>query len=131
VENAIKYSKDEKFVAIRLYSEDKNVILEVEDNGVGMTKKVTSQIFDKFYRAEDTLTAQTKGHGLGLSIVKNMVELNGGSIHVTSEPGEGSIFTVTFPIHDEYSAESSQAQPTSSPEIRSESINKEPASYVS
>ncbi len=132
VENAIKYSKDEKFVSIRLYSEDNNVKLEVEDNGVGMTQKVTSQIFDKFYRAEDTLTAQTKGHGLGLSIVKNMVELNGGSIQVSSEPGNGSTFTVTFPVHvEQHAEESSRSQSNSSSEIRSESINKEPASYVS
>lgn len=131
VENAVKYSKDEKFIGIRLYSEDKNVILEVEDKGVGMTKNVTSQIFDKFYRAEDTLTAQTKGHGLGLSIVKNMVEVNGGSIHVSSEPGEGSTFTVIFPIFVESSDETTKEQTTDSSEIRSKLLNKETASYVS
>ena len=101
VENAVKYSTDEKFIAINLYSENKKVILEVKDHGVGMNSTVSSQIFDKFYRAEDTLTAKTKGHGLGLSIVKNLVKLNGGKIHVSSEPGEGSVFTVTFPVLEE------------------------------
>lgn len=101
VENAIKYSSDDKYLGIRLRSDDEEVQLSVEDHGVGMKKKSISHIFDKFFRVEDTLTAHTKGHGLGLSIVKNLVELNGGNIEVESEPGEGSTFTVTFPVYDE------------------------------
>ncbi len=98
INNAIKYSADDKFLGIYLSQRGKDVILKVEDHGVGMSKKSIKHIFEKFYRAEDTLTAQTKGYGLGLSIVKNLVELNGGTISVNSQEGEGSTFTVTFPI---------------------------------
>lgn len=98
VENAIKYSKDDKFLGISLYQQNQQVRLEITDNGIGISKKSTRHIFEKFYRVEDSLTAQSKGHGLGLSIVKNLVELNGGEIHVESEKGKGSTFTVAFPI---------------------------------
>lgn len=120
VENAVKYSTNEKFIGITLDSDDNDVILQVEDRGVGMSKKDTQHIFDKFYRAEDPLTAQTKGHGLGLSIVKNLVELNGGRIEVVSKRGKGSTFTITFPILTSVSEESSEEIPNISSEIISE-----------
>ncbi len=131
VENAIKYSDDEKYLGITLDCTEKNVELRVEDHGVGMTKKNISNIFNKFFRAEDSLTAKTKGHGLGLSIVKNLVEINGGEIHVESEPGKGSVFTVKFPILIETARESSQGSGTSVPEVKSESIIEESKKYGS
>jgi len=129
VENAIKYSNDEKYLGISLSNDDQNVELRVEDHGIGMTKKNISNIFDKFFRVEDPLTAKTKGHGLGLSIVKNLVELNGGNITVKSEPGEGSTFIVTFPILVETPEETS-TEVTKSTQIGSDAINKE-SEYVS
>jgi len=99
VENAMKYSGEEKYLAVRLRSNRSAVILEVEDHGHGIPTAARKHIFDKFYRAEDTLTARTKGHGLGLSIVKNLVELNGGTITVESTYRKGSVFSVTFPIY--------------------------------
>jgi signal transduction histidine kinase len=98
VENAIKYSGDNKFLAIRVKSDVRRVWLEVEDHGLGIPEKSQKLIFEKFYRVEDTLTARTKGHGLGLSIVKSLVELNGGVISVTSSYRKGSIFSVQFPL---------------------------------
>ncbi len=98
VENAIKYSDIEKYISISLKRDGDNNVLRIEDHGVGIPKKSIKHIFEKFYRAEDALTAETKGHGLGLSIVKNLVELNGGTIDVSSETGEGTVFTITFPI---------------------------------
>lgn len=129
VENAIKYSNDEKYLGISLNTNDQNVELRVEDHGIGMTKKNISNIFDKFFRVEDPLTAKTKGHGLGLSIVKNLVELNGGTITVKSEPGEGSTFIVTFPILVE-TPEKASTEITESTQIGSDAINKE-SEYVS
>ncbi len=129
VENAVKYSDEEKYLGISLQSDEEQVELRVEDHGIGMSGKNMSQIFDKFYRAEDTLTAKTKGHGLGLSIVKNLVELNRGTIEVQSEPGEGSLFIVQFPALDE-SKEPSSGEDTVPSEIRSESL-KEESEYVS
>jgi signal transduction histidine kinase len=95
-----------------------------------MIKKDISHIFDKFYRAEDTLTAQTKGHGLGLSIVKNLVQLNGGTIKVSSEPGKGSIFAVSFPILVE-GTEAASGELSTESEINIDSLNQESEKYVS
>lgn len=96
LENSIKYSWERKEILVRVYGEKKYVNLSVTDKGQGIPKKAQKNIFKKFYRIENSMTAQTKGHGLGLSIVKNMVHLNGGTISVSSEPGKGSEFTVTF-----------------------------------
>lgn len=96
IENSIKYSWDKKEITIRVYSNNKSVCLSVSDKGQGIPNKAQKNIFNKFYRVENSMTAQTKGHGLGLSIVKNMVQINGGTISVNSEPGKGAEFTVTF-----------------------------------
>jgi len=96
IENSIKYSHDNKSILLELELKDNNVLLSVRDKGDGIPKKDHKNIFDKFYRVENSLTAKTKGHGLGLSIVKNLVSLNGGSITVFSVPGEGSTFTLSF-----------------------------------
>ena len=98
-ENAIKYSSDrKKSIKFKVESESKNMVLHISDTGIGIPKKHLKNIFKKFYRVEDSLSAKTKGHGLGLSIVKNLIELNGGTIDVTSEVGKGTTFTLRFPI---------------------------------
>lgn len=97
VENAMKYSKERKVIDIAVKKSRNYVELHVTDEGAGIPKNSIQYIFDKFYRVEDSLTAKTKGHGLGLSIVKNMVELNGASIEVDSQHGKGSSFIVKFP----------------------------------
>ncbi|MGD8748069.1 MAG: HAMP domain-containing sensor histidine kinase [Balneolaceae bacterium] len=130
IENAMKYTRDEKYLGITLQANKKNIELEIVDHGVGMIKKDISHIFDKFYRAEDTLTAQTKGHGLGLSIVKNLVQLNGGTIKVSSEPGKGSIFAVSFPILVE-GTEAASGELSTESEINIDSLNQESEKYVS
>lgn len=96
VENSLKYSHNEKSILIELHSDRDSVKLAVTDKGEGIPKKSQKNIFDKFYRVENSLTAKTKGHGLGLSIVKNLVNLNGGSISVKSEAGRGATFTLIF-----------------------------------
>ena len=98
VENAVKYSPDEKYLGVRVFNQSKRVVVEVEDRGAGIPEASQKLIFDKFYRVEESLTARTKGHGLGLAIVKNMTERNGGSITLKSTYGKGSVFAVSFPI---------------------------------
>lgn len=98
IDNAIKYSNGSKEIFISTYNRDKKKVIEIKDNGIGIPPNALPHIFDKFYRVEDTLTAQTKGHGLGLSIVKGLVEANGGEIFVSSEYKSGSVFTLKFPI---------------------------------
>ncbi len=98
IENAIKYSPEEKYLGVRIFRRKNNVRLEVEDHGIGIPKNHQKYIFNKFFRVEDSLTARTKGHGLGLSIVKDLVQRNEGSIRVNSTPGKGSVFIITFPV---------------------------------
>ena len=133
VENAIKYSDEEKYISISLQQDQdtEEVSLCIEDRGIGMSKKNLSNIFDKFFRAEDPLTAKTKGHGLGLSIVKNLVELNGGTIEVESEPSEGSTFVVTFPILQDSPDTTITADKQEQHKNGSESLNEESEVYVS
>jgi len=98
VENAIKYSDKKSIVDIRIYSIKDRVILDVEDYGIGIPANKQKNIFEKFYRVEDPLTAKTKGHGLGLSIVKFLTQLNGGEVTLRSVYGVGSTFSLSFPI---------------------------------
>ena len=105
-ENALKYSIEEKMIEYSISSDSSNVYMSIHDRGIGIPKKALKSIFNKFYRVENPLSAKTKGHGLGLSIVKNLVDLNGGDITVSSEVGIGSTFIVRFPkLVDEEVAE--------------------------
>lgn len=97
IENAVKYSIDDKRISVKVYLHENRVFLEVEDHGMGIKKKELKNIFKKFYRVEDALVARTKGHGLGLSIVRSLVLLNNGIITVKSEYGKGTKFSVSFP----------------------------------
>tara|TARA_R100001143_G_scaffold52481_2_gene47696 strand:- start:69099 stop:70817 length:1719 start_codon:yes stop_codon:yes gene_type:complete len=109
IENSIKYSTKNKSISIDLIASDKTAGFSIRDSGVGIPKKQQKNIFKKFYRIENSMTSKIKGHGLGLSIVKNLVELNGGTIDVTSEPGNGSEFSVYFrPITGNYEAPHSE-----------------------
>lgn len=100
VENAIKYSTEEKYIGIHVRKGSKYIHIDVIDKGRGIPPEDQQLIFDKFYRVEDSLTADTKGHGLGLSIVKDLTELNGGKVSVASEFNKGSTFTLSFPLND-------------------------------
>jgi len=122
VENAMKYSRDQKVIDISVTANGNFVKLSVSDKGTGIPKQSMRYIFDKFYRVEDSLTAQTKGHGLGLSIVKNMVEMNGGKIDVKSQYGKGSTFTVKFPILMKTDSENVERL---SDQTKKDSLNKE------
>ncbi|HKZ81107.1 MAG TPA: HAMP domain-containing sensor histidine kinase [Pyrinomonadaceae bacterium] len=98
VNNALKYSSDEKFVGVKLYRENGVVKLEVADRGIGIARRDQSKIFEKFYRAGDPLVHNTKGSGLGLSLVRHITEAHGGEITVESTPGKGSKFTLSLPL---------------------------------
>lgn len=97
LENAIKYAKDSPKIDIFIRDADNQVVVDVKDCGIGMSKKAQKQVFDKFYRAEVGNVHTVKGHGLGLSYVKEIVQLHRGSVFVTSEKGIGSTFTVCLP----------------------------------
>ena len=99
VNNAVKYSTTEKYLGINLYHHNGGVNLEVVDRGIGIPPKEQVKIFEKFYRVGDPLVHNTKGSGLGLSLVRHIVQAHGGDIAVQSEPGQGSKFTITLPVN--------------------------------
>jgi signal transduction histidine kinase len=98
VNNALKYSKDDKYLGVKLYRDDGSVKLEVADHGIGIARRDQAKIFEKFYRAGDPLVHNTKGSGLGLSLVRHITEAHGGAIEVESSPGAGSKFIMSLPL---------------------------------
>jgi signal transduction histidine kinase len=98
VNNALKYSDREKFLGVKLYRADRVLKLEVADRGIGIPRTEQSKIFEKFYRAGDPLVHNTKGSGLGLSLVRHIAHAHGGEVAVESTPGKGSTFTLTLPL---------------------------------
>jgi signal transduction histidine kinase len=97
MQNAFKYSGEDKRIAVRARSEPHGVAIDVEDNGPGIAPRERKRIFERFYRVDSLLTRQTEGSGLGLSIAQRIVEAHGGKISVKSELGRGSCFTIHLP----------------------------------
>jgi signal transduction histidine kinase len=98
VNNAVKYSANEKYLGVHLYHRNGRVNLEVVDRGIGIPAKEQPKIFEKFYRVGDPLVHNTKGSGLGLSLVRHIVRAHGGEVRVESAPGRGSKFIITLPV---------------------------------
>ncbi len=98
IDNAIKYGGDTRWVGIDASAGPSTVAVTIRDRGIGIGPADQERIFDPFYRAADVISAQIHGAGLGLSLVKRIVEAHGGRLTVVSAPGAGSAFTVTLPI---------------------------------
>ena len=97
LDNANKYSPEAPHIIIRTRNVKNGVELTVQDHGLGMSREARKNIFDRFYRVHTGDRHDVKGFGLGLSYVKTITEVHGGSIDVRSELGKGSSFIVTFP----------------------------------
>jgi len=95
--NSLKYSKINGEVLLTLRSINDSIIIEVKDNGIGISKKDSPFIFERFYRSDESRDKNTGGVGIGLTIVKAIVEAHSGTINVISSLGEGSTFVLTFP----------------------------------
>lgn len=100
VENGIKYNKPGGKLEIKLFKEADNARITVTDTGVGIPEDALEHIFERFYRVDKARSRSTGGSGLGLSIVRNMVERNKGSIVVHSTVGVGTTFDLTIPAFD-------------------------------
>jgi signal transduction histidine kinase len=100
VNNALKYSPDSRYIGVNLYPDNSSVKLEVIDHGIGIARSEQEKIFEKFYRVGDPMVHNTKGSGLGLSLVKHIVIAHGGAVSVDSAPGQGSKFTIALPLRN-------------------------------
>jgi signal transduction histidine kinase len=98
LDNACKYTGDNKQIALKVFADDGNVCFAVSDNGIGLGKRQIRRIFDSFYQVDNSLARKAEGCGLGLSIVKFIVDAHKGTISVESKPGKGSTFTVKIPL---------------------------------
>lgn len=98
LENALKYTPAEQKVTISLRRQGEKAVVEVQDRGKGMTPEEVQQLFQMFYRTEDARQSGVPGTGLGLFIVKTLVEAHNGQIEVDSQPGQGTTFRVYLPI---------------------------------
>ncbi len=98
IDNAIKYSNKEKYLRVATGASNAGAYVEVQDHGIGIAKEHQSKIFEKFYRVSTGLVHTTKGSGLGLALVRHIVDAHGGTIDVESSTGKGSVFRITLPI---------------------------------
>jgi signal transduction histidine kinase len=98
VDNAIKYSGDSRKISVSARLEEQAVVIAVKDFGVGIKKEDIDKVFERFYRGGDELTRTVKGSGLGLTLVKEIVAAHRGKVHVESEPGKGSVFSIRLPL---------------------------------
>lgn len=99
IDNALKFSPEGKEIYIHLKAEKENVIVEFIDQGAGIPQDELNKIFDKFYQGRNALRQSVKGAGLGLTLAKHIVEAHGGRISVKSKLGQGSTFSLIFPIN--------------------------------
>lgn len=97
VDNAVKYRSANPEIHVSTYDEGTWLVIEVRDNGIGMTAETQEHIFERFYRSDTGDRHDVKGFGLGLSYVKYIVDCHGGTILVKSKPGYGSTFTIRLP----------------------------------
>jgi len=97
--NAVKFTPSGRRVGVRVGSARGEAWATVWDTGIGISQDQQARVFDRFYQAECSLTRQYGGMGLGLSIVKEMVDLHHGSVSLESQPGKGSAFTIRIPVY--------------------------------
>ena len=103
LDNAYKYTEDDKRITLRTYANGAHVCFEVQDNGIGLSRRAAKRVFERHYQADERLSRAGSGCGLGLSIVQFIVTAHGGSVSLDSEPDQGSTFTVRIPVAAEES----------------------------
>ncbi|MCX6135418.1 MAG: HAMP domain-containing sensor histidine kinase [Ignavibacteriales bacterium] len=98
IDNAMKYAGAEKWIKLRTGRTAQSVYVEVHDNGIGIAEQDQAKIFEKFYRVSTGLTHEVRGSGLGLTLVRHIMDAHHGEVTVESRPGMGSTFRLSFPI---------------------------------
>ena len=98
ISNAVQYTPEGGRIEVSTGMVDNYILLRVADNGIGIAKEYQEKVFDRFFRVRDEKTRYIVGTGLGLPIVKAIVDDHLGNVLLESEPGQGSVFTVRFPV---------------------------------
>ena len=96
--NSIKFTKPGGNITVNMYDKGENIIISIKDTGIGIPNDKLDIIFDRFRQVDRSLTRKQEGSGIGLSIVKSLVELHKGTISVLSEYGKGTEFIIVFPV---------------------------------
>ena len=96
--NALRYTDEGGRVTVSTFGDGELGVLRVEDTGIGIAEEDRARVFERFWRGEKSRSRATGGAGIGLAIVRELVVAHGGEVTVTSEPGQGSTFTVTLPL---------------------------------
>ncbi len=96
--NAVKFTKEGGSINVNMYDRGDRVLISVKDSGIGIPKEMQEVIFDRFRQVDKSLTKNNEGSGIGLSLVKSLVELHGGMVYVQSEYGSGSEFIIELPV---------------------------------
>jgi signal transduction histidine kinase len=116
LDNALKYSPDQTPCELGARVEGKTLHFWVADQGIGIPPNELGRVFDRFYQVDSSTTRAFRGTGLGLALVKDLLEQLGGTVRVESEHGAGSTFTVTLPLqHSEQAADGSPVDAPASP----------------
>ena len=100
VQNAIRYSKENPHIEMKLEKQGKKCILSISDNGIGISKEHIDIITNRFVRVNKVRSRKESGTGIGLSIVEKLMTLHGGKMEIESELGVGTTFKLTFPCID-------------------------------
>jgi two-component system phosphate regulon sensor histidine kinase PhoR len=98
IDNAIKYTPEQGIIRVSAKIDEKYMIVEVSDNGIGISGNDLPRIFERFYRVDKSRSREAGGTGLGLSIVKHVAQVHGGAVEVSSVSGQGSTFRFKIPL---------------------------------
>ncbi|MPQ31472.1 histidine kinase [Clostridium estertheticum] len=96
--NAIKFTEADGIINVNIYDNDNYILIKIKDTGIGIPQNMLNKIFNTYIQVDDSLRGTVEGNGIGLSLVKSLVEMHGGDISVKSEMGVGSEFSIKLPI---------------------------------
>ncbi|WFD11496.1 PAS domain-containing sensor histidine kinase [Tepidibacter hydrothermalis] len=99
--NAVKFTPEGGSIFVNIFDEGENVKIVIKDTGIGIKEENINLVFDRFRQVDKSFTRNHEGSGIGLSIVKSLVEMQGGTIYLSSEYGKGSEFVITLPVEEE------------------------------
>ncbi len=120
--NAFKFSEDGTEISITIFRKDKNISVQVIDQGIGIAADQIGHIFERFYQVEASSTRSYEGSGIGLALVKDLVELHYGQIEVESLPGKGTTFRMLFPMGKDHLSENEFSKLNDNKKIRINSL---------